>query len=448
MRSLAHDRGASVAEYAGLIVIAALILGGLYATGIPAKVTHGTSRALCRIQTGTRASCGDRPAIRAAPAGHRTTDGRPGTGPARRGDTGCHGVWGCVGSALKSAGGGAADAAGSMGSGLAHAAAHPLDTVENVGSSLWNTMGPNRYANGIRACGVNGSEYDCLKMAISIANPTMGLMGGVPVSKTTYDSARKGDYAGAAGRAGVEIGANFIPVPGVKALGKAAKAARAAKNADRAGEGVPKTSRWRGLDQWRKGSVYYGSEAAYKKWLRESMGPQSARLSDAEQRALWNYRHDPDYRIINGALRGERKATPQADEDIRGLDSAMRKSRVPDDVITTRLVGDDAFTRPPAQLRGTVQKDPGFMSVNAAPNSPIRPVPMKHMTNRGAKPVELHLRVPKGTPAAYPGGIKKGQYSGKPSDDPEIVLNRGTQYRIDHAEKIDGKWHLYGTVVR
>lgn len=43
------ERGASLVEYAGLIVLAALILGSLVAIGIPQKVSSGVGSAICRI---------------------------------------------------------------------------------------------------------------------------------------------------------------------------------------------------------------------------------------------------------------------------------------------------------------------------------------------------------------------------------------------------------------
>ena len=50
------DGGAGVAEYAGLVVLAALILGALYAVGIPSKVETGVGTALCKIMGGS--DCG------------------------------------------------------------------------------------------------------------------------------------------------------------------------------------------------------------------------------------------------------------------------------------------------------------------------------------------------------------------------------------------------------
>lgn len=48
-RSPTRDRGASAAEYAGLIVLAALILGTLYATGVVDTIGDRTGQAICRI---------------------------------------------------------------------------------------------------------------------------------------------------------------------------------------------------------------------------------------------------------------------------------------------------------------------------------------------------------------------------------------------------------------
>jgi len=50
------DGGAGLAEYAGLVVLAALILGALVALGVPAKVESGVSSAICQIFQGT--NCG------------------------------------------------------------------------------------------------------------------------------------------------------------------------------------------------------------------------------------------------------------------------------------------------------------------------------------------------------------------------------------------------------
>ena len=67
------DGGAGVAEYAGLVVLAALILGALYAVGIPSKVETGVGTALCKIMGGS--DCGTTEA-----AGQKGDGGQNGDG--------------------------------------------------------------------------------------------------------------------------------------------------------------------------------------------------------------------------------------------------------------------------------------------------------------------------------------------------------------------------------
>jgi len=55
---LRTDSGAGTLEYAGLVVLAAMILGALFATGLPRTLTARTSVALCRILGGR--NCGAR----------------------------------------------------------------------------------------------------------------------------------------------------------------------------------------------------------------------------------------------------------------------------------------------------------------------------------------------------------------------------------------------------
>src|SRR5262245_41991863 len=69
------DTGAGAAEYAGLVVLAALILGALVAAGVPQKVTPRVSAAICEILHGGAATCG-------------TQQGGDGTGTPTAGRTG------------------------------------------------------------------------------------------------------------------------------------------------------------------------------------------------------------------------------------------------------------------------------------------------------------------------------------------------------------------------
>lgn len=72
------DAGVSVLEYAGLVVLAAVLIGALVATGVPRTVASRTSVALCRILGGRNCGRGS-PRPRAAPS-PRPCD-RPTPGP-------------------------------------------------------------------------------------------------------------------------------------------------------------------------------------------------------------------------------------------------------------------------------------------------------------------------------------------------------------------------------
>lgn len=57
MSRFPRSRGASAVEYAGAIVLAAVVLGGLYTAGVGAHLTDGVTSALCRILGPDRGDC-------------------------------------------------------------------------------------------------------------------------------------------------------------------------------------------------------------------------------------------------------------------------------------------------------------------------------------------------------------------------------------------------------
>lgn len=100
------DRGASFVEYAGLVVLACLLLTGLVASGLPARITGGTSAAICRVFSPNSGDCGPQgpqsnsggPGQRALPAGQQNGNQNPGHDPAARPSGNpvtsfFHGVW-------------------------------------------------------------------------------------------------------------------------------------------------------------------------------------------------------------------------------------------------------------------------------------------------------------------------------------------------------------------
>ena len=91
------DTGASLVEYAALVTLAALVLGGLVSLGIPSQLGTGTESAICRVFSGS--SCATKPgrtttSRNAAPNGTTPNDGTPAKGkPATQP---CHGFLECT----------------------------------------------------------------------------------------------------------------------------------------------------------------------------------------------------------------------------------------------------------------------------------------------------------------------------------------------------------------
>ncbi|HEY3683150.1 MAG TPA: ADP-ribosyltransferase [Streptosporangiaceae bacterium] len=479
-----RDDGRTIFEFLALGILAVIVVVALATSGVGTTIGHGVSTTVCRVVSGDRArTCTTAPKPQAAPVA-RATPIRGGHAPAGSTDKArrplkvmvghpdeCHGFFGCALHYGKNLAEGASDGAVAFGGGLAHIARHPVSTVTNWAKYQWNyglMAWPHTYA----ACGADPRGYECMSHAMSLANPLTTLVGGPPVSKEAYTSAQDGDYATAVGRAGTDVGSMFVPIPGAKALGRAARAAKVARAA-RAGEdagaagaeaakpdkvpdekvkNAPKNTagadKWPGPETWRKGATYYKDPAAFQKWLDEKMGPQTSKLGKRQREALFNYRLDPNYRDINDYLRGERPATPEAKRDVPLIDGAMKRSSLPSDVIAARVVGDDAFKVPVSRLPGRTITDPGYLSVSAAPKPEERPAVWQNIFRRKATPVNMYLRVPKGTHAVAPGYLGDGGVFHPGQKDLEITLDRGTKYRVDHVEKVDGIWNVYGTVIK
>lgn len=158
-RRVRRDGGASSVEYAGLIVLACLIVTGLIAAGLPTRVANGTDAAICRILTPDRRDCGSDGQgtadpggeSRALPAGHQSDEpqhGRPqgsSVGAFFRGlwhgvtsgDSGSAGnlgsMWSAASGLLKGAAGAVADAGADLARFGADLWDHPGQTI----SQMW-----------------------------------------------------------------------------------------------------------------------------------------------------------------------------------------------------------------------------------------------------------------------------------------------------------------------
>jgi hypothetical protein len=137
-------------------------------------------------------------------------------------------------------------------------------------------------------------------------------------------------------------------------------------------------------------------------------------LTDEERDAVRGYQQQT-FDGINGTLRGHRtedEKTPYFREQIKRLDSALDSGEVPYNVTTYRGMVN------PNLMVGDVFADDGFSSTTLAPS--IAQARAQQLGNQG---VVARIRVPQGTKGAYVETVT-------PIDQAELLLHRGTQYRV------------------
>ncbi|WNM35150.1 ADP-ribosyltransferase [Streptomyces sp. Li-HN-5-11] len=188
-----------------------------------------------------------------------------------------------------------------------------------------------------------------------------------------------------------------------------------------------------------KEAIQYGQ--AYWNHYAENM-------PEVERKAVWDYTDEPDYNLpaphpdgwgtykeMNGYLRGDAsKLTPYVQHNIDEVDKALAGHPVPDDVMVVR--GTDIghlHLDDPLEMLGNTYGDPGYLSTSLG-NHPV--------STFAGKDAILHLRVPKGTPALWV--EKVGKYG---MGERELLLGRGTQYRVTRVFMENGQVQVYGEVL-
>lgn len=173
---------------------------------------------------------------------------------------------------------------------------------------------------------------------------------------------------------------------------------------------------------------------------REQWKEAQEQLTPEQYEALQGYtdekgpedRGAPDYKEINGSLRGYVEGTREIDESIARMDEAMELQPAPENLMVLRETGLDAFNCPVDELQGSIQSDPGYLSTALGSEATFNP---------GAEAV-IHLEVPEGTPAMYMEGLS--HYD----SERELLLGRGLEYEITDEPDYDGdRWHIYGRVL-
>lgn len=187
--------------------------------------------------------------------------------------------------------------------------------------------------------------------------------------------------------------------------------------------------------------------------------------SSNEKAAMYQYTAGSSYiteplRAIKGYYHYYGGRLSEAEKHIADMTQYIARSTFKDDVWVKRdeisafvnyrfgLPDLDAYISDPSKLVGKVGTDDSFMSCGNCRN-----------TNFGSKPVCLNIYCPKGTQMTYaepfsafgsshdngdycPG--KKWNGTSKPTTtgENEIILQRGTKFRITKAEYTNGKWYI------
>ncbi|MCX5198973.1 hypothetical protein OOK31_34670 [Streptomyces sp. NBC_00249] len=181
-----------------------------------------------------------------------------------------------------------------------------------------------------------------------------------------------------------------------------------------------------------------GAEYGRTEWAEAQ-----ALLTDEQRDALYGYSGEkgpgeegsPDYKEINGYLRGYEPGSPEVDDSIQRIDEGLELQTVPEDLTVMRETGLNSFNCPIEKIKGSVQTDQGYLSTALGSDPDFAP----------DKEVVLHLKVPEGTPAIYMEGLS--QYD----SERELLLGRGLSYLVTDAtfgEDDDDRYHVYGEIIR
>ncbi|MFJ2029437.1 phage minor capsid protein [Streptosporangium sp. NPDC087985] len=171
-------------------------------------------------------------------------------------------------------------------------------------------------------------------------------------------------------------------------------------------------------------------------WAKDHHPPPD-NLTEAEQDALRAYTGS-DYEMVNKGLRGNLPTTPgdlaNYERIVKGCDTAFAKSKLPEDVILHRGVGENfakflgASARRPDSMHALVGKDfpeDGYMSTSAGRNAAFQ------------GEIYLMIKAPRGTQALNL--MRLSQYG---EEEREILLDRGMRYVVHAAYHKDDRWFM------
>ncbi|MBI5770869.1 MAG: minor capsid protein [Verrucomicrobia bacterium] len=152
-------------------------------------------------------------------------------------------------------------------------------------------------------------------------------------------------------------------------------------------------------------------------WAAEKMGAQFAALPAAQRAAVAGYQGE-DFTAINRTLRAGATGNPEMAAQVASIDAALAASPAPRALTVWRGV-DTGLAEKLAV--GAIHQEPGFTSTSLAPR-PAREFALDAL---------FQIAVPRGAPALYLSGREV-----------EILLSRGSRFRILAKERRAGRWHI------
>ena len=182
----------------------------------------------------------------------------------------------------------------------------------------------------------------------------------------------------------------------------------------------------RGMD----GATQFGKDADAVAWGKEKWA--DAPISKDEKESLQRYQ-GAGYQGINPYLRGKKfsdRRMAELQDEIKMLDSILKKQTVPEDIIVWRGVNGSAFPELSEKMAGKVIEEKAYLSTAMGAKVP---------SAFSGKQVVMKIRVPAGTPAYFMPNVAT---DARMRAERELTLGRG-QKMLVHSLKYNsraGKW--------
>ncbi|MBA4496350.1 ADP-ribosyltransferase [Paenactinomyces guangxiensis] len=225
---------------------------------------------------------------------------------------------------------------------------------------------------------------------------------------------------------GYAIGQVALALVGTKGLDKAAKLSKGSQVVSKTGKVTQHVPN--------KPFTKFNNLVEAQTWINKHYGNWPSTLTKAEYEAVRAYTGN-NYANINNVLRGiEHSYQGKNGQYVDLISQALKKHPVPEDVMVYRGAGKVALGKyqnlPPDQLVGKVIEDKGFMSTSVNPSSAF------------SNDIMFNIKVPKGTPGAYVGGLSHFP------DEMELLLDKGQKMIITEVKPVGGKLEITCEVLK